>query len=283
MGFPRQEYWSGLHFLLLGIFFPTQGWNPHLPCLLHLQADSLQLSHPGSPYYIYSLPLKEESWTQPGTCMGKYILAYWPHKILNGHHPLLKMEVTRLRVPAAQSLTLDLMAPLKRSLNMTQTRTKLHLTHSNNMTWLKGGGRGTHLGLWLKKKHHHLHHFPGFPSLFKNIVCIGTFVPVDHTDQCFSPVCTHFEGWRAGKQLIKGPVGSHQSFSHVNVSKRPVPIKNLAQVLAPSNAISKRKQVLMYRSVPQPVSYRRTQHFLKWLPVAHVRLILVITSDHLFW
>ena len=30
MGFSRQEYWSGLHFLLQGIF-PTQGLNP---CLL---------------------------------------------------------------------------------------------------------------------------------------------------------------------------------------------------------------------------------------------------------
>ena len=30
-GFPRQEYWSGCHFLLQGIF-PTQGSNP---CLLH--------------------------------------------------------------------------------------------------------------------------------------------------------------------------------------------------------------------------------------------------------
>ena len=29
MGFPRQEYWSGLHFLLQGIFL-TQELNPHL-------------------------------------------------------------------------------------------------------------------------------------------------------------------------------------------------------------------------------------------------------------
>ena len=42
--FPRQEYWSGLHFLLQGIF-PTQGWNLHLFCLLHRQADSLPMSH----------------------------------------------------------------------------------------------------------------------------------------------------------------------------------------------------------------------------------------------
>ena len=34
MGFSRQEYWSGLHFLLQGIF-PTQGSNLHLLYLLH--------------------------------------------------------------------------------------------------------------------------------------------------------------------------------------------------------------------------------------------------------
>ena len=34
LGFPRQEYWSGCHFLLQGIF-PTQGSNPHLKRLLH--------------------------------------------------------------------------------------------------------------------------------------------------------------------------------------------------------------------------------------------------------
>ena len=45
MGFPRQEYWSELPFLLHGIFL-IQGSNP---CLLHWQADSLPLSHQGSP------------------------------------------------------------------------------------------------------------------------------------------------------------------------------------------------------------------------------------------
>ena len=32
MGFSRQEYWSGLHFLLQGIFL-TQGLNPHFLCI----------------------------------------------------------------------------------------------------------------------------------------------------------------------------------------------------------------------------------------------------------
>ena len=45
MGFPRQEYWSGWSFPSQGIF-PTQGLNR---CLLLGQADSLPLSHLGSP------------------------------------------------------------------------------------------------------------------------------------------------------------------------------------------------------------------------------------------
>ena len=50
MGFSRQECWSGLHFLLQGIF-PTQGSNS---CLLHWQVDSLPLSHQGNPQTKYS-------------------------------------------------------------------------------------------------------------------------------------------------------------------------------------------------------------------------------------
>ena len=45
MGFPRQEYWSGLPIPLLQGIFPIQGLNPQL---LHWQADSLLLSHQGS-------------------------------------------------------------------------------------------------------------------------------------------------------------------------------------------------------------------------------------------
>ena len=47
MGFSRQEYWSGLHFLLQGLL-PTQRLNPHL---LHWQVDSLPLS----PAFCYHL------------------------------------------------------------------------------------------------------------------------------------------------------------------------------------------------------------------------------------
>ena len=44
--FPRQQYWSGCHFLLQGVFL-TQGWNPWILLLLHWQADSLPLAPPG--------------------------------------------------------------------------------------------------------------------------------------------------------------------------------------------------------------------------------------------
>ena len=48
MGFPRQEFGMGCHFLLLGIL-PTQGLNPSLLCW---QTDSLPLSHQGSPNMV---------------------------------------------------------------------------------------------------------------------------------------------------------------------------------------------------------------------------------------
>ena len=46
MGFSRQEYWSGYHSLLLGIF-PTQGSNSGL---LHCKRILYRLNHQGSPY-----------------------------------------------------------------------------------------------------------------------------------------------------------------------------------------------------------------------------------------
>ena len=48
MNFCRQEYRSGFHALLQGIF-PTQGSNPCLFCLLHWQAGYLPLVPPGKP------------------------------------------------------------------------------------------------------------------------------------------------------------------------------------------------------------------------------------------
>ena len=51
--FPGKNTGVGYNFLLQGIFL-TQGLNPSLPCLLHWQADSLPLSHLGSPTWVYT-------------------------------------------------------------------------------------------------------------------------------------------------------------------------------------------------------------------------------------
>ena len=50
MGFSRQEYWSGLPFSPPGNRL-SPGLHPCFLCLLHWQADSLPLSHPGKPKY----------------------------------------------------------------------------------------------------------------------------------------------------------------------------------------------------------------------------------------
>ena len=53
MGFPRQEYWSGLPFLLQGIF-PTLGSNPGLLCLLHCRRFFTAWAFREAPnFYLY--------------------------------------------------------------------------------------------------------------------------------------------------------------------------------------------------------------------------------------
>ena len=49
MGFSRQEYWRGCHFLLQGIFL-AQGSNPCPLCLLHWQEYSLPLAPAVKPH-----------------------------------------------------------------------------------------------------------------------------------------------------------------------------------------------------------------------------------------
>ena len=49
MGLSRQEYESGCHAVLQGIF-PIQGLSQCLLSLLHWRVSSLPLAHPGSPF-----------------------------------------------------------------------------------------------------------------------------------------------------------------------------------------------------------------------------------------
>ena len=84
MGFPRQEYWSGLHFLLQGIFL-TQGLNPCLLHVLHWQVDSSPLSHLGSLYIVNST---------------EYLGSVYPVLALNSAKKLL---ATYLKLPSLVS------------------------------------------------------------------------------------------------------------------------------------------------------------------------------------
>ena len=55
MEFSRQEYWSGFHFFLQGIFL-TLGSNPHLPCLLHFRQILYWATR--EAHFVLTSPLK---------------------------------------------------------------------------------------------------------------------------------------------------------------------------------------------------------------------------------
>ena len=59
MGFPRQEYWSGLPCPPPGDL-PDPGIEPAFPMTFVLQADSLPLSHWGSSFISMKLKGKKE-------------------------------------------------------------------------------------------------------------------------------------------------------------------------------------------------------------------------------
>ena len=75
MGFPRQEYWVGCHFLLQGIF-STQGSNSGLlPCRQILY----RLSHQGSPTTTQAMskPLCDIPCQEQRPAGASFHLAWW--------------------------------------------------------------------------------------------------------------------------------------------------------------------------------------------------------------
>ena len=85
MGFPRQEYWSGLPFPFLRIF-PTQGWNRGLlPCRQILYCLSLQ----GSPIRSYYKP--NFSWSLKVKGRTLYVFLQFA-LVLNSMHSVDKMS-----------------------------------------------------------------------------------------------------------------------------------------------------------------------------------------------
>ena len=64
---PGKNTGVGCHAFLQGIFL-TQGWNPHLLCLLHWHVGSLPLVPPGKSYVMYI-------YTQIGTVVEHHCLS----------------------------------------------------------------------------------------------------------------------------------------------------------------------------------------------------------------
>ena len=83
IGCSRQEYWSGCHDLLQGIFL-TLGLNLSLLCFLHRQMGSLSLAPPGKPPYaeciIRNARLDESQWNQD------YLEKYQQPQICRWYH-----------------------------------------------------------------------------------------------------------------------------------------------------------------------------------------------------
>ena len=72
MGFPRQEYWSGL-------VFPSPGDLPHpgiKPTSPAWQADSLPLSHLGIPFIIYYLRTHTHTHTHTHTYLSSLCIIF---------------------------------------------------------------------------------------------------------------------------------------------------------------------------------------------------------------
>ena len=111
IGFPRQEYWSGLPFPSLGDL-PHPGMEPTSPTS---QADSLPLHHPGSrPCYVnsqVSIPISGPEpqpaffirlpSPMPSTCW-----TYFPNLRFD-LHPLDLSIAARLRNPLSQAIRIS--------------------------------------------------------------------------------------------------------------------------------------------------------------------------------
>ena len=81
MEFSMQEYWSGCHVLLQGIF-STQRLNLCILHLLHWQVNTLPLSHLGSPKIYYQLLFRWSSsviiyGTDPPPQVSRCPIYYW--------------------------------------------------------------------------------------------------------------------------------------------------------------------------------------------------------------
>ena len=95
VGFSKNEYWIGFHFLLQETF-QTQGLNSRLFRLLHLQADSLPLSHLGGH-------LNSVSRLYP------WVLHPWIHPTMDRKHSKNKIPESSKKINPRLSWRLNLL------------------------------------------------------------------------------------------------------------------------------------------------------------------------------
>ena len=96
MGFSRQEYHSGCHFLLQGIF-PTQGSNLSP---LHWQTDSLPLSHHGSPQIYIQVICKLTLIVALRVCSPAHVTSLYP-LLVSLQNPILPHSSQNLDLQTA--------------------------------------------------------------------------------------------------------------------------------------------------------------------------------------
>ena len=99
---PGKNTGVGCHFLLQGIF-PTKGLNLYPMHLLHRQADSLPLSHLGSPYHTVKRFTVNKLWKQYAKC--KKLLTK-DHKLYDSDYEMSKIwkSTETKRLVAAKDL-----------------------------------------------------------------------------------------------------------------------------------------------------------------------------------
>ena len=150
MGFPQQEYWSGLPFPSPWAVFPTQGLNPHL---LHWQVDFLPLSHLEAQS-SRMLP------RQPGvsTSAFNYSAAYIFEDLLTGHDP----PHSRWEAPSS-SQELGGLSFVWSSLIRTQRCRVFQRRIGNSASWMNSGSQmegNTDALSWCILYSHHMKSHP---------------------------------------------------------------------------------------------------------------------------
>ena len=136
---PGKNTGVGCHFLFQGIF-PTQGWYLRLLCLLHWLADSLLLSHLGSPFLDLWLTLISSSYHLLST------LTFLPSSYKDHCDSIGSTHTTQVPLSVSRFL-ISTKSLLSYKVTLTASEASLVAQMVNNLpatqeTWVQSLGRG---------------------------------------------------------------------------------------------------------------------------------------------